>query len=732
MYQALCSTPPLVRCVRDLCMVYTVKNVPVKPAERTWIMCFGILFVLGSYLNLMVILTMDLSYMLNPHSKFAKTDLVPDWYDPLGDDDCDPTADIKILYKTAPTCMRRHRELTSLSITYNQEYADEKTIVSPDFIVAMKNQLYYLMAPSVYPEDVDVFAVKSTKPKEQLIVRLGTVIQPGIVYITIRFKKPYVWGRLSPQMALNNLMRISQLTGARIFEPWVWEREHGGGLGKPDITGIGYVDKFPEGYKTFDMSVGNPYKHGKDMGVTEGVSDGRPTSRGVTEWALYIVYWTVGVQFVVAATMCHWGWEHQCEHHGDIRLTLKQNDDMQFRQEWPWFMVLVLTIFRLDIVPEWMEVSKCNKEFFGFTLLFLTNTTFQVIPCLIVQLYVGCGSGMGFSQPNLFAAVVVNFLLVAATGVLWERSQAFAVKRIAIDLSYLTNFSVQVRVVPMLGAYRILEALCRVLPLVLIMIVYEEVYLFYILALDLVLIFLAMVWTVLLQGGHLGGDHLRCTCNSLFAFLGRFVFVAPVLVFFYLDTLTGRTRHNTYVNPVLYYMGRGLSFYIVLFFVGVDPLLSTDYVFNATAPLPGQGFFQNDTNVHQVQRVSELVTVSWIVHAAGAVLVAFTFYTMRRYYGIHGTHEAHGVCPCWCYTTPVRKIVLAKVRPTRDIASEYVAENEPEEKEEAELTEEEKLSAKLLAEVEATKAGANHALEDALAALDSDDSEEEEKSEVVR
>ena len=534
-------------------MVYTVKNVPVKPAERTWIMCFGILFVLGSYLNLMVILTMDLSYMLNPHSKFAKTDLVPDWYDPLGDDDCDPTADIKILYKTAPTCMRRHRELTSLSITYNQEYVDEKTIVSPDFIVAMKNQLYYLMAPSVYPEDVDAFAVKSTKPKEQLIVRLGTVIQPGIVYITIRFKKPYVWGRLSPQMALNNLMRISQLTGARIFEPWVWEREHGGGLGKPDITGIGYVDKFPEGYKTFDMSVGNPYKHGKDMGVTEGVSDGRPTSRGVTEWALYIVYWTVGVQFVVAATMCHWGWEHQCEHHGDIRLTLKQNDDMQFRQEWPWFMVLVLTIFRLDIVPEWMEVSKCNKEFFGFTLLFLTNTTFQVIPCLIVQLYVGCGSGMGFSQPNLFAAVVVNFLLVAATGVLWERSQAFAVKRIAIDLSYLTNFSVQVRVVPMLGAYRILEALCRVLPLVLIMIVYEEVYLFYILALDLVLIFLAMVWTVLLQGGHLGGDHLRCTCNSLFAFLGRFVFVAPVLVFFYLDTLTGRTRHNTYVNPVLYY-----------------------------------------------------------------------------------------------------------------------------------------------------------------------------------
>jgi hypothetical protein len=37
----------------------------------------------------------------------------------------------------------------------------------------------------------------------------------------------------------------------------------------------GYVDKFPEGYKTFDMSVGNPYKHGKDMGVTEGVSDVR-------------------------------------------------------------------------------------------------------------------------------------------------------------------------------------------------------------------------------------------------------------------------------------------------------------------------------------------------------------------------------------------------------------------------------------------------------------------------
>ena len=663
------------------------------------------LYVLGSYLNLFFILTMEFNYMLQPHASMGQQDVSPDWYDPPAKDACDTTWEV---YPEG-SCIRNLRELEDLTVTFTQEYTDEKIPDSPDFIVAMKNQMFYLLNPSIYPEDTEVSVEKSTLANERLIVRLGTVIQPGIIYTKIKFLKPYVWGRLSPQMAVNLLMSESQMTGSRLFMPWVVEAEHGCALCKADVTGIGYSDNFEEGYKTFDMSVGNPHKHGRAYGIGEGGDDMRPTSRLVTSWSLYIVYWSAGIQFLISWVMVRWGWEHQCERHGDIRLSLK-SDGQQYRQEWPWYIMLGLALFRMDIVPETMEALKCNKEFFGFTILFVTNTILQVIPFLIVQFYVGCASGMGFGHTFVWLSIVVNLSLVAATGALWERSQAFAVRRITIDLNYLVNFSVQVRVVPLLGTYRVLECLSRVLPIVVTMTVYKLEYALYIVGVDCGLIFLCMAWTLLLQGGHLGKDKLRCTCNSFLSFLARFIFVCPALVFFYLDTLMGRTRDNTYVNPVIYYILRNVVDLSVLAYLwGV--LNPWD---QSSATLPGREILSADVNPKHSADVIDLVQASLVVNVLSIFTTIYAFRIMRKYYAVDG-REAFGVCPCWCYTTPVRKIVMSKVKPNLTTINEYVHSGEGKEDEDGE--EEIDSTDELLKETELLDAGADAALMAAMAAI---------------
>eukprot|EP00944_MAST-04C_sp_MAST-4C-sp1_P010769 g10769.t1 len=503
-------------------------------------------------------------------------------------------------------------------------------------------------------------------------------------------------------------------------------------------------DVAEDGYETMSNSNGNPYKDGEAFSVVVGPDDQRPPSRNHADHAAYIIYWSMGIQFLLAYLMSRWGWENQCEHLGDIRLTSKKGDGNNFRQEWPFYIHLLLVIFRLEILPEAIEVLKCKQEFYGFSLLITTNVIFQAVPCLILQLYLGFASGLGFGQLFLLSAIFCNLCNVAAFGFLWERNQAWVLKRITIDLSTAVNFSVQTRVVPLLGLFRVVEILARVLPIVVTMIVYGEEAVFYILAADAGIMFVLMFYTMALQDYHLGGDPYRCTCTSIFSFLSRYIFGVCFLTFFYFDSLLGRTRHNGFVAPSLYYFARLGEVAIMAYSWGLlevglppsppEPHGSSDSVERTASGvriaggksgtiLPGNSLFSTEVHEYQSNTVGDLIVASFLFNILLLVLLVKTFKTMQKYYDMP-KHERHGLCPCVCYTTDVKKFLVRPSAKTDDtISTHYIKREGNAEKEETEEEREARIEKEAR---EALSSGADAALNAALAELS--DSEESSSS----
>ena len=94
---------------------------------------------------------------------------------------------------------------------------------------------------------------------------------------------------------------------------------------------------------------------------------------------------------------------------------------------------------------------------------------------------------------------------------------------------------------------------------------------------------------------------------------------------------------------------------------------------------------------------------------------------MQKYYATP-KHERHGLCPCVCYTTDVKKFLVRPSTKTDDTTSTHYIKRE--EKAEKEETEEER-EARIEKEArEALSSGADAALNAALAEL----SESEESS----
>ena len=703
-------------------MVYTVRNLPLKGPEHTWIGCIAFCYVMASILNITVLIAIESSSKWDAHEKISNVDVSPDWYDP-----CYQTAKIN--------CPRSQREMRFLEVKYTMEYK-EIAYESENVAVAITQQLYYFL--DVYPEDVYVNMDIIT----EVVMTNNVVRQVGEVEMSIKFFKPYIWGRLSPQMALNRLMKDLQTSGTKFFEPYV-----------PYVTPVigerQFDDDFEvKGYKTMQEKNGNPYEDGKNYGpIISGGDDGRPPSRNHADYAAYILYWSAGIQFIVAYFMSKWGWENQCEHLGDIRLSTKKGDGDNFRQEWPFYIILLLTIFRIEILPETIEVMKCKQEFYGFSLLMTTNVIFQAIPFLILEFYLGFASGLGFGQTFLFMSIFCNLCCVAAFGFLWERNQAWVVKRITIDLSTAENFSVHTRVVPLIGLYRVFEILARLFPIVITMIVYGEEVVFYILALDAGVIFVLMFYTLFLNGWYLGGDRFKCTCTSVFAFFSRYLFGIVFLVFFYFDTLLGRTRHNGFVSPTLYYCARlgellAMTYSWGLFEVGLPKgpvdAHGTVIVTEDKTPdgvrmagglkepiLPGMAEYSQHVKRYQSSALGDLIVLAYFCNIMMILLMIKSFHTMRKYYDTP-EHELHGCCPCYCYTTEVKKYII---KPTGDgdekiISTEYVKEEINEEEE----TEEERALRLEQEKLDALNSGADDALNAALAELD-DSSEEDESKE---
>eukprot|EP00944_MAST-04C_sp_MAST-4C-sp1_P014721 g14721.t1 len=700
-------------------MVYTVKNLKLKEPEYTWIGCIAFCYVLASILNLTVLVAIESSSKWSAHEPIRNGDKVPDWYDP-----CQA--------QEAP-CMRSEREAQSLQISYVMEY-DQISYENDNVPVAITQQLYYFLG--IQPDDVEVTSELVRKVR----ITNNVVREIGKLKISIRFFKPYIWGRLSPQMALNAFIKNIRSTGSPFFLPYFADGDQA--LPVVGDKAFDVSDVAEDGYETMSNSNGNPYKDGKEFSVIVGPDDQRPPSRNHADHAAYIIYWSMGIQFLLAYLMSRWGWENQCEHLGDIRLTSKKGDGNNFRQEWPVYIHLLLTIFRLEILPEAIEVLKCKQEFYGFSLLITTNVIFQAVPCLILQLYLGFASGLGFGQLFLLSAIFCNLCNVAAFGFLWERNQAWVMKRITIDLSTAVNFSVQTRVVPLLGLFRVVEILARVLPIVVTMIVYGEQVVFYILAADAVIMFVLMFYTMALQGYHLGGDPYRCTCTSIFSFLSRYIFGVCFLTFFYFDSLLGRTRHNGFVAPSLYYFARLGEVAIMayswgLFEVGLplsppEPHGSSDSLERTAAGvriaggkngtiLPGNSLFSSEVHEYQTNAVGDLIVASFLFNILLLVLLVKSFKTMQKYYATP-KHERHGLCPCVCYTTDVKKFLVRPSTKTDDTTSTHYIKRE--EKAEKEETEEER-EARIEKEArEALSSGADAALNAALAEL----SESEESS----
>eukprot|EP00943_MAST-04B_sp_MAST-4B-sp1_P007061 g7061.t1 len=591
-----------------------------------------------------MLITIESSSKWNAHDKISRIDVVPDWYDPC-----------KYVPDEEATCPRSQREMQFLELNYIMEYKE----ISYDSInveVAITQQLHYFL--DVHPDDVDV----TTEKIKEVRMTNSVVREVGELLMRLRFYKPYIWGRLSPQMAVNKLMRDVQSPGSRFFEPYFASGEQA----RPVIGEKKFDESNIEikGYKTMSAKNGNPYEDGKKYGpIIEGPDDLRPPSRHHADFAAYIIYWSAGIQFIVAYFMAKWGWENQCEHLGDIRLSTKKGDGDEFRQEWPFYIIFVLTLFRLEILPETIEVLKCKQEFYGFSLLITTNVIFQTIPFLILQSYLGFASGLGFGQTFFVLAIFCNLCNIAAFGFLWERNQAWVVKRITIDLSTAVNFSVQTRVVPLIGMYRVFEILARILPIVITMIIYGENVVYYILAIDAGVIFVLMFYTLLLNGNFLGGDKYRCTCTSILSFFSRYLFGVVFLIFFYFDTLLGRTRHNGFVSPSLYYFARIGELIVMTYSWGlfqtglpgapVDSHGTIDVTERTSIGvrmaggqnrtiLPGVSQYAEHVKQYQSNALGDLIVIAYLCNIALIILLVKSFKTMRKYYDTP-EHELHGI-----------------------------------------------------------------------------------------
>ena len=92
-------------------MVYTVRNLPLKGPEHTWIGCIAFCYVMASILNITVLIAIESSSKWNAHEKISNVDVSPDWYDP-----CYQTAKID--------CPRSQREMRFLEVKYIMEYKE--------------------------------------------------------------------------------------------------------------------------------------------------------------------------------------------------------------------------------------------------------------------------------------------------------------------------------------------------------------------------------------------------------------------------------------------------------------------------------------------------------------------------------------------------------------------------------------------------------------------------------
>ena len=100
--------------------------------------------------------------------------------------------------------------------------------------------------------------------------------------------------------------------------------------------------------------------------------------------------------------------------------------------------------------------------------------------------------------------------------------------------------------------------------------------------------------------------------------------------------------------------------------------------------LPGNSLFSSEVHEYQTNAVGDLIVASFLFNILLLVLLVKSFKTMQKYYATP-KHERHGLCPCVCYTTDVKKFLVRPSTKTDDTTStHYIKREEKAEKEETE------------------------------------------------
>ena len=412
-----------------------------------------------------------------------------------------------------------------------------------------------LMASNVNPEYVDI----SLKVLQAAIVvevsGVADVRQKGIMRIDIRFFKPYLWGVQSANLSLATILEEAGNPGSKMYTK----------TNNP-LSGSNDWEDQPSKIDTYNMNLGSPLRGRIDpntqrpeIWLKRGRSDGRPPT---WEWFwifAYLQIFSMIFMGLTAVVLSKFAWEAQVEEHGDVRLSVTQDDpnaDM-YRMKWPLWVTACSALFRLECMPELSESLKAKKEYYTLIALMTVGCVTNILPSFLLQLQLSQGSGAGPSF-GIVLSLMLKMGAYLGTTVLWERSNGFTATNVAVKLSWEAHTSLTWQ---RLALWRFTGIMSRLLPIAVVMTVYSEIAAVYIAGLDAVIIFFMMAYTGLRQRCTMGNE--KCTC---FNFLYFYITRLPSLLFFYNDSYTGRSYDNSIIHPLLYLCARAISLGVTTYF----------------------------------------------------------------------------------------------------------------------------------------------------------------------
>eukprot|EP00946_MAST-07B_sp_MAST-7B-sp1_P004017 g4017.t1 len=259
----------------------------VLSANRVWLIAVVVLYTLTSYFDLIILYD---AYGYGPSE--------PEWWQttfPIYYETAEvPTYGVgdEILYSTPIPKLPEWRKIMEDEVLFTCEGLHED-----DF-----NITYVYLQPAIVP----------------IIAGVIDVQQQGIVQVEIRFFKPYWWGYPSARQNLDMLLEKGKNPGAKMYSRTPNPRSDERGQ--------------PTNFDTFNMNLGSPLRgYTSQTGqplplLTHGDDDGRPPTWAWTNASAYSQLVGAVCAGMTSMTINAFAWDVQVQDHGDVRLSVKQDD----------------------------------------------------------------------------------------------------------------------------------------------------------------------------------------------------------------------------------------------------------------------------------------------------------------------------------------------------------------------------------------------------------------------